>query len=355
MKGSLRAATLLPCSLALVLQLAAPALAQGYAGLASDAEGFALPSPDARLEFPGDHGPHPEFRIEWWYVTANLDGPDGAPYGIQWTLFRAALRPGEGDGWSSPQVWFGHAAATTADAHFFSERFARGGIGQAGVTPEPFAAWIDEWELAGDTLDDLRLTASTPDFAYDLRLSANDPLVLHGDAGYSVKSDEGQASHYYSQPRYAASGTLKLPDGEVPVTGDAWLDREWSSQPLSERQEGWDWFSLRFDDGAAMMGYLMRQADTPPYSVATWISADGTAETLPAGALSAQPLATTIVAGRDVPTEWRLTLPPRGLDIKVAALNPNAWNDTSFAYWEGPVTVTGSHTGRGYLEMTGYE
>ena len=209
--------------------------------------------------------------------------------------------------------------------------------------------------MAGDTIDEVRLSASNDDFAYDLHLSAEGPLVLHGHAGYSVKSDEGQASHYYSQPRYEVTGTLTLPDGEVPVTGHAWLDREWSSQPLSDRQIGWDWFSLRFESGAAMMGYLMRQTDAPPYAVATWIAPDGAAETMPVGALSAEPLGTTEVAGRDVPTAWRLQLPARGLDVEVRALNPRAWNGTTFEYWEGPVTVTGSHTGRGYLEMTGYD
>jgi predicted secreted hydrolase len=342
-------------ALAALLILPAPAAAQGYAGLSADAEGFALPSPETTLAFPADHGPHPDFRVEWWYLTANLDGADGTPYGIQWTLFRAALRPGEAEGWESPQVWFAHAALTTADDHRFAERLARGGIGQAGVTADPVAAWIDEWRMVGNTIDDLRLTASAPDFAYDLRLTAQGHLVLHGDAGYSVKSDEGQASHYYSQPRYAAAGTLILPEGEIPVTGEAWLDREWSSQPLSDRQTGWDWFSLHFDDGAAMMGYLMRQTDAQPYAVATWIGPDGAATALPAGALAAEPLSTTSVAGAEIPTAWRLTLPERQLDVEVRALNPTAWNGTSFPYWEGPVTVTGSHRGRGYLEMTGYD
>ncbi|MDP5360052.1 MAG: lipocalin family protein, partial [Paracoccaceae bacterium] len=43
------------------------------------------------------------------------------------------------------------------------------------------------------------------------------------------------------------------------------------------------------------------------------------------------------------------------LDVTVAAINDNAWMTTSVPYWEGPVTVTGSHAGIGYLEMTGYE
>lgn len=342
-------------ALLLVLLLAGPVGAQGYAGLAGNADGFALPDPTRRLTFPADHGPHPDFRIEWWYVTANLEDAEGTPYGIQWTLFRTALAPDGGDGWESPQIWFGHAAATTATAHYVTERFARGGIGQAGVTATPFAAWIDEWEMAGPDIDTLTLAASAPDFAYRLDLTAKGPIVLQGDGGYSVKSDEGQASHYYSQPNYAAAGTLSLPSGPVAVTGRAWFDREWSSQPLSERQTGWDWFSLHFADGAAMMGYFMRQTDAPPYAVATWIAPDGRATSMPVGALAAEVLETSEVAGHTIPTAWRLTLPARDLDIEVRALTPRAWNDTTFAYWEGPVSVSGSHEGRGFLEMTGYE
>ncbi|MEM8570731.1 MAG: lipocalin-like domain-containing protein [Pseudomonadota bacterium] len=330
--------------------------AQGFAGLGSETEGFALPEPNPEFIFPADHGAHPDFRIEWWYVTANLEGPDGEPYGIQWTLFRTAVRPDEAESWSSPQVWFAHAAATTRTGHYVTERYARGGIGQAGVTAAPFSAWIDEWEMSGESVASVRLTAGSSQFAYDLSLEAQGPIVFQGEGGYSVKSDEGQASYYYSQPHYSVAGTLTLPEeGEIAVTGSAWLDREWSSQPLSERQTGWDWFSLHFDSGEKMMGYLMRQTDALPYAVSTWIDREGVATLLPVGALSAEPVEHTSVAGRKVPTTWRLQLPERELDIEVAALNPFAWNDTTFAYWEGPVFADGSHAGRGYLEMTGYE
>ncbi|NEU35644.1 carotenoid 1,2-hydratase, partial [bacterium LRH843] len=81
--------------------------------------------------------------------TANLTGPDGTPYGLQWTLFRSALAPETRAGWDSLQIWFAHAAVTTPEAHYVAERVARGGIGQAGVEAAPFRAWIDDWQLAG--------------------------------------------------------------------------------------------------------------------------------------------------------------------------------------------------------------
>lgn len=331
------------------------ALAQGFAGLGTDADGFSVPQPDPAFNFPADHGPHPDYRIEWWYLTANLQGPDGTAYGLQWTLFRTALAPGEDAGWASPQIWFAHAAVTTPDAHFATERFARGGVGTAGVQADPFHAWIDEWAMRGPDLDTLALTAQGPDFAYDMTLQAQGPLVFHGQGGFSVKSGEGQASYYYSQPFYSIQGTLELPTGPVEVTGNAWLDREWSSQPLSDNQTGWDWFSLSFDSGDKLMGFQLRQRDGTHYSASTWIDPQGVTTAYDAGAFSATPRAQTQVAGRDVPTSWQVRLAERGLDVRIEALNGSAWMPLSIPYWEGPVTVSGSHAGVGYLEMTGYE
>jgi predicted secreted hydrolase len=340
---------------ALILALLLPlqAMAQGFAGLGTEAGDFAVPQPGTVLQFPADHGAHPEYRIEWWYLTANMTGPDGTPYGLQWTLFRSALSPRDGEGWDTPQLWMGHAAVTTPTAHFVAERLARGGIGQAGVTAVPFSAWIDNWVIEGADFNTLSLRATGTDFAYDVGLTAKGPLVLHGQQGYSIKSAAGQASHYYSQPFFDLSGTMTLPDGAVPVKGTAWLDREWSSQPLAQDQTGWDWFSLSFDSGDKLMGFVLRgDAD---YTSATWIAADGTTTAYPDGAFSAMPLARHTVAGREVPTTWQVRLPDRGVDVTVAALNPDAWMATSIPYWEGPMTIAGSHKGAGYLEMTGYD
>ena len=326
--------------------------AQGFAGLGSGGEGFALPTPDRVFSFPADDGAHPQYRIEWWYITGNLTGDDGRDYGMQWTLFRTALAPDDVAGWDSPQVWMGHAAVTTPDAHYMAERLARGGIGQAGVTPAPFAAWIDEWAFTGPD-NAAQLRASGVDFAYDLALSAQGPRVFHGDAGYSVKSAGGQASYYFSQPFYQVTGTLRLPGGDVAVTGNAWLDREWSSQPLGADQSGWDWFSLSFDNGQKLMGFVLRGAQD--YTQATLIEPDGTTTAYPDGAFAATAQVVSDVGPRQVPTTWRVQLPDAGIDVTVAAINTQAWMPTTVPYWEGPVRISGSHQGRGYLEMTGYD
>ncbi|MEP0942290.1 MAG: lipocalin-like domain-containing protein [Rhizobiaceae bacterium] len=342
------------------------ASAQGYGGLGTRAEGFYVPKRGAAIEFPRDHGAHPGFRIEWWYLTANLRGEDGRQYGVQWTLFRSALMPPDQQAiasksdWQTSQLWMGHAAVTTPDSHHVAETRARGVFDIAGVKVAPFKAWINDWQMAArneaaDGIGAVDLRASGADFSYDLSLTANGPMVFHGDRGYSVKSAEGQASYYYSQPFYQVEGEIDLPTGRVKVAGTAWLDREWSSQPLSQDQRGWDWVSLNFDDGSKLMGFRLRQSDGKNFTSATWIDADGTATAYSNNKVRLTEISRSTTAGRLVPTTWRVELAERGIDVTVEALNTNAWMDTSFPYWEGPVNIDGSHSGAGYLEMTGYE
>ncbi|MEM6971894.1 MAG: lipocalin-like domain-containing protein [Pseudomonadota bacterium] len=346
----------------LSLAIATSAPAQGYLGLgAAQDNGFAEVRPDRPISLPADHGAHPDFRIEWWYVTANLKGPDGADYGLQWTLFRSALAPeGSEEGWQARQFWMAHAAVTSADTHRSAERFARGGVGQAGVTHPPFEAWIDDWRFAhlgdgsGDAFSPLVMTARSDDFAYDLELSAEAPEVLQGEAGYSVKSELGQASHYFSQPFFHIRGTIVIDGVETEVTGRAWMDREWSTQPLVETQTGWDWFALRFDEDNALMVYRLRHDDRDAYVTGNWLTADGRSERLAPGEIEMTALEITEVKGRDVPTHWRIEVPAREIDITTRPLNAQSWMDVSFDYWEGPVFFEGSHDGIGYLEMTGY-
>jgi predicted secreted hydrolase len=358
MLGDLARALAVP--LALLAASPAQAQEQGFAGLAAGAQDFTPVTPPAHLVFPRDHGPHPGFRVEWWYLTANLSGPDGADYGIQWTLFRQPMAPGGADrGWESPQVWMAHAAVTTATDHRFAETFARGGVGQAGVTLEPFRARIDDWSMTcadgpGDALARLDLHAAGDGFAYDLTLATDLPPVPQGDAGYSVKLAEGQASYYYSQPFYGATGTISLDGETIPVTGRAWLDREWSSQPLAAGQEGWDWFALHLDDGRAVMVYRLRNEDGSAHVAGTVIAPDATPTPLPPDAIEAEPTAWSEVGGRRLPVAWHLAIPSAGLAVDIQPVNPQSWMGTSFAYWEGPIRVTGSAVGRGYLEMTGY-
>jgi predicted secreted hydrolase len=344
-----------------LLGLGRPALAQGFAGLGTAADGYAKVLPGKIFSFPADHGPHPDFRIEWWYVTANLKDAAGAAYGAQWTLFRQALAPGGSQqGWANQQIWMAHAAVTSAKTHRTAETFARGGVGQADVTTDPFQAWIDSWAMRGSartdakTISPLDLNASAKDFSYALHLEADRPLVLQGDGGYSKKSERDQASYYYSQPFFKVSGQLAIDDKPATVTGQAWMDREWSSQPLAPDQTGWDWFALHLAGGEKLMLYRMREKSGRDYASGTWILPDATNHQLGPADIQMTPKAPIDIEGHRLPVQWQVAIPSLKLAIEITPLNPRAWMGTSFAYWEGPISFAGSHTGVGYLELTGY-
>ncbi|WP_373183542.1 lipocalin-like domain-containing protein [Halomonas campaniensis] len=361
----------------------APEPSAGFAGLGDSAEGFAQARPGTPLRFPEDHGAHPDHRIEWWYLTANLEDQAGEPLGLQWTLFRQALvppaeRPAPGP-WVADQLWMAHLAVSRGETHRVAERFARShaadpirdGAGQAGAVAHPFRAWLDNWALVtreddpdADTFERLTLTAFDGEgearVGYRLDLTAEGPLVLHGDAGFSQKAADGQGSIYYSQPFWRVEGEVTL-DGEThAVTGRGWLDREWSSQLLGPEQAGWDWFSLHLDDGHRLMAFQLRGGGAAggDYRSGTWISPEGEPRALAPGELALTPLATSGAADREVPTRWRLTVPAAGLDLIVEAPHAERWMDTAVPYWEGEVVArdhdSDERLGVGYLEMTGY-
>ncbi|QEA40796.1 iron ABC transporter permease [Pistricoccus aurantiacus] len=352
--------------------------AESFAGLGETQEGFPQARPGTELRFPEDHGAHPDYRIEWWYLTANLRDAQGNPLGMQWTLFRQALAPPDANSapvspWQTRQLWMAHAALSKGDTHLVAERFARGDTGQAGVKLAPFRAWLDNWQLTSrvddsqaDAFSDMTLSVQAQDsdgedFGYRLQLKAQGPLVAHGEAGFSQKSADGQGSFYYSQPFYRVEGEVTLNGENLPVSGQAWLDREWSSQLLGPTQSGWDWFSLHLKDGHRLMAFRLRgggKDKDSAYVSGSWITPQGELTPLKNDEVTLTPLETRQVAGREVPTRWRLALPDQAREFIVTARNPNRWMGTSFPYWEGAVTVRnsgdGALAGEGYLEMTGY-
>jgi predicted secreted hydrolase len=374
-------------SVLLLLTLAcAPALAadDAYQLLRGDPQGYAEVTVGKPLAFPADHQPHPDYRIEWWYLTANLTDAAGGNYGVHWTLFRQSMSPApDPGGWSSNQVWMAHAALSTPDGHVYQQRFARGGIGQAGVginTLGRFDAWLDGSRLTGTSPSPLpgQLQFTVEDYSVTLELTADTPWVLQGKQGYSQKSNLGQASYYYSQPHIKVSGQLSRHrlghknDGyesddesadatnqKIMLTGLGWLDREWSSQPLAPNQPGWDWLSVHLDDGYALMVYRLRQRDGDDWISGSWIAPDGTATTLTKDEIIFEPIDTTLITTkgniqRQLPLHWRVSLPAKDLSWTVTPMSQDHWLDTAFPYWEGPVTLSGTSNGQGFLELTGY-
>ncbi len=354
-------------TLLLVLYLSAGLTQDSYQVLRGEARDFAQVRPGKLLEFPRDHYPHPGFRLEWWYITANLKDEQGQDWGLQWTLFRQALdAKTDTQGWASNQLWMAHAAISSPRGHSFEQRFARGGIGQAGVeNTNYFSAWLDDWQwrATGASMFPAELKFSVGNRRVEMRLDSSSHWVLHGDRGYSQKSAQGQASYYYSQPEISIRGTIQTDDKTFALSGKAWLDREWSSQPLAQNQSGWDWFSLHLADGNKLMLYRLREDDGEHWLSGTWISADGETRTLKGDEIelverSKRRINIDEQTAIELPLEWSIKLPQLDRQWRVKPLYDAQWMGTRYAYWEGVVLVEDQHgrpAGEGYMELTGYD
>jgi predicted secreted hydrolase len=337
--------------------------------LGSDAaEEFARALEPRDFSFPADHGPHPAFRNEWWYITGNLDGEDGQRFGFELTFFRFALAPTmapSDSAWRTNQVYIAHLALTDADDErfFVAQRYSRGALGLAGATAEPFSVFVDDWRIEGGPAGEWRLSAQDNDFGIDVTLLAERDPVLNGIDGLSQKSSlPGNASYYYSITRLATNGSVRISEREFQVSGLSWLDREWSTSALADDQVGWDWFALQLSDGADLMFYNLRKQDgaQDAASGGTLTRADGTVRHLGPDDVMIDVLDTWgSPDGGSYPSRWRLSLTDGSLDVEVTPVIANQELFTTVRYWEGAVDVAGRHdnqviSGRGYVELTGY-
>ncbi len=338
-----------------------------------DVSGYARALEPREFVFPADHGPHPDFRNEWWYLTGNLESEAGRRFGYQVTFFRIALAPDDPhspprrSNWATRQVWMAHVALSDAGnrRHREHERFARGAAGLAGAQAEPFRVWLEDWRLRSDpdgVGSTWELSVDTADFELSFRLEPIRPIVLQGDAGLSRKSAEpGNASYYYSMTRLKTTGEIRVDGERHSIEGLSWLDREWSTSALGEDQAGWDWFALQFDDGRDLMFYQLRRKDggVDPHSAGTLIDSSGERRALSASDVVLQPLRWWQSSdGTRYPLAWRLALADRP-GYRVEAVFDDQRMETSVRYWEGMVEVFDERTerplGRGYLELAGYD
>jgi predicted secreted hydrolase len=352
---------------------------------AGAAPGFAQALAPQDFAFPRDHGPHPDFRQEWWYVTGNLDGVGGARFGFELTFFRFALAPpapagtagadtaGESSasratsGWRTREIYLAHFAITDVAAGRFryATKMSRGALGLAGAEGPPLRAWIDDWTLgaAGEASGDWSLAAAQEGYTLELELHPLTPPVLNGAAGLSRKSDApGSASYYYSIPRIAVQGRLVRAGKPLEVHGLAWLDREWGSGGLGATEAGWDWFALQLEDGSALMFYALRDRDgsRDPHSAGTWVESSGEERALASAAVDIEVTDHwSSTDGARYPSGWRVRVPSLALDVTVHPVLADQELRTTPRYFEGAVDVSGVRAGRplrgrGYVELVGY-
>lgn len=373
--------------------------------------------PTRRLQLPADDGPMAGQPVQWWYWTGHLDSvatPDqpSRRFGFEMVFFDFAW-PG-----LPTRGLLGHCAITDAHAEAFiydehlqplfvpvpsGGRFDlaldKSGLGYramevmqrtAARTALPqlktglsdlLKKWRpDGWRAAGLRVmegDDNTMAArggSGEDHlrsvidGYELKLTcacAEPPVQYYG--GWAHGYDAGGYTWYYSRPRMAASGTLRLPDGAVlEVQGRAWFDRQIGDLDKVIKA-GYLWLALGLDNGDDVMLAKLKAPTYPHPDNYAAIHSDGKLYTLSPHEFDVEVLSswTSPSTGRVYPNKWRVRVPARGIDwtvvpvLQAQELVPPTWLFTLLetAYWEGDCDVldsAGQPIGRAYVEVSNW-
>ena len=324
---------------------------------------YELIAADPAVRLPLDEAPHCHAGGEWWYYTGRLSTDAGRVYGIEAVIFHGDLL---GTSVTLAVAWVAHfSVLDEAEGIFVYDQTLEPGPSPNDASPgDGFDLDTPLVQMTGyEGRDHVR--AAMPDGSYELDLVLDDQreVVLHGGDGYVPYGPYGHA-FYYSRPIMAASGTLHV-DGEPhAVTGSVWFDRQWGMD-LRNPHLTWDWFSLRFDDGTAVMLFDFRGDETPPVSLGTFMPAVGEPVPLESDQFTITPTAwwSSPHTGRTYPVAWDIDIEPHALRLTVTAAADDqefdARSSTFNVYWEGLCNVTGTRadqpvTGHAYVELTNY-
>jgi predicted secreted hydrolase len=355
--------------------------------------GFVVADGSRPLTFPEDLGAHPDFRTEWWYYTGNLGTLEGRHFGFELTVFRVGLLPPTVElptdsQWYDRSLYFAHfAVSDIASEQFYAfERYSRPGPpaprlgptpsrggrpawygpgGLAGAQADPYRVWLEDWNITERAPGVYRLQAAQAEISLELTLTDELGVVLHGENGYSRKGENiSNASYYYSQPRLRADGFVQVDGVRYPVSGLAWKDHEFSTGVLDENQVGWDWFSLQFEDGPALMLFQLRErnGETSATSSGTFIDRDGDSRSLGKADFEIAVLGEWRSPHTQgvYPAAWEIRLKEPGCVLEVYPwMADQEVNFPAVTYWEGAVRFEGICSGapahgNGYIELTGY-
>ncbi len=327
-----------------------------------------------KFSFPEDHADHPSYQTEWWYITGNLETQNQRRFGFQMTIFRRAISPKSPkikSKWATNQIYMAHFSVSDIDNKKFHsfERFSRDSLSLAGANASPFKVWVLDWVIESKHNEFFPLTLSAKDKSNDalveinLTLDSSKPMVLQGDKGFSKKSSEtDSASYYYSYTRLNTSGTISINNEIYKVSGNAWMDREWSTSALDDSTSGWDWFSLQLSNDEEIMFYQLRKknGEIDHASAGTYIRKKGNATKLKHNQVNIKKLATwKSTSGVTYPSAWTLSIPDENISLSIKPYMNNQEINFSVRYWEGAVKVTGTIAGEkinghGYVELSGY-
>ena len=296
------------------------------------------------VRLPEDDAPHKN-AMEWWYYNCHISAKDGREFSFHYVFFLV-----------NSVVPYTASQVSLTD-HQTGKRYVHQkqspGNPSASST-KGFNFNLGEWSMVGSDGDDA-LKATTPDFAFDLRLSNPGPTVFQGGTGLLDFKQAG-SSYYYSRPRMKLDGTLTVAGKTFLVTGESWFDHQWGN--FQTLMLGWDWFSLQLEDGADIMLYKLRDRADQPVLFSGTYTRNGSTKVLGERDFSAQPTGAWKSGNTGITynTAWKVSIPNYNIELQLTPIahdsEIDARSTTLNTYWEGAINLSGSHKGRGFVEIS---
>jgi predicted secreted hydrolase len=295
------------------------------------------------VRLPADDAAHDNYT-EWWYYNGHLQGANGHNYSFHYAVFLLNAL----------------AVHTVVHASFLDEESGRrynyqtrtGGNPSSGKK-DRFDFTIGDWVMSGAKGED-RIQGKTDDFSFNLDLKSQLPPVFQGGTGLLDFKKAG-TSYYYSRTRMTMDGYAGVGGHVQPVTGVAWFDHQWGD--FRTTVFGWEWFAVQLDDGTDIMLYQLYDGDKRPMLVSGTVTRGGHTRVLSKTDVVAVAQGDWLspVSGVQYPLEWLIEIPEDKIKINLTPVHRASEFDgrktTYNLYWEGAMRVSGSHQGKGFLEV----
>ena len=329
------------------------------------------------VELPRDLAAHKNAQTEWWYYTGHGATDSGKRFGFELVFFK---RRTDLDKFSlvplrllGNPIYFAHFALTDIEDKKFRYAHRKSANGwfdyPASASEKHFHLRLGDWSLRESHGTHILRATTSQDVVFEANLKPKKPVVLNGRSkdGVSFK-DEGEASRYFSYTRMEMEGDLIINGEAEHFTGAAWMDREFGTWTPTERQKGWDWFSIQLDNDCELMCYQLRDSagGISDFSSGTFVDEHGEFTPLDHEDFSIEPTGfwKSPRTNATYPSGWKLKVPKLNLDLTVTPVMPDQELDTRgttmIVYWEGACEVAGKAgewdvTGRAYVELVGYD
>ncbi|HUF04868.1 MAG TPA: lipocalin family protein [Aridibacter sp.] len=320
---------------------------------------------------------HAHAQTEWWYYTGHIEADTQKRFGFELVFFK---RRTDLDRFTvvplrllGNPIYFAHFALTDIGEKRFRYAHRKSSNSYfdypAAASESHYYLRLGDWSVRESYGSHLLKASLNSDLIFDASLKPLKAAVLNGPKkdGVSFK-DEGEASRYFSFTRMDVEGELKIGAETERFSGSAWMDREFGTWKATEKQKGWDWFSIQLNDGSELMIYMLRDGSNrvSEYSSGVYVAADSEPTSLdhdeilvtPSGYWKSQK------SGATYPSGWQVEAPSLGISLEVDPVMENQELDTRgttmIIYWEGACRVTGrcrgsEVNGRAYIELVGYD